>query len=756
MNLLFYGTQDDISYLGYLKAAIGGTASCRVITSAVQTIAELEIYCKKAQVNSVITTSTTLLNKLLAKEDARKLPSLDAYAGSLFKRNGIEYVFVQPLQHCVTVPYGSFVLKRYVSKFTKQEQWFPKINFDWEILNASNFDRIFNLYSNATIIAVDIETVKTPLSISCVGYTAIFIDNAGNISSHSCVLPLDSEYHYAILKQMNELPPAKVTQNGKYDNAYFCYYSAPLHNWLWDTATMFHSWYSELPKDLAYLGAFFVREAMYWKDLAHTNDLHEYYLYNCRDTWTTAIVALAWINEAPQWAKDNYVLEFPINLPSHFCEMVGIKRDTGRLEIARNEIQEKITGLQTSLDKSLSFPLNVNSPKQLKKVCQILGLGKKVGNTYFPVESTDEKSLKKFSFLHPLNNWIFSKVLEIRKERKLISTYLPEDDDNDSDGKIFKGRTLYSINPHGTDTGRNASKEHHFWTGLNIQNIPRGKTVKQTFIADEDFLFGECDLEQAESRDVAHISGDEKLIAAVTGPYDFHSLNCSAFFGVPYGDIYDDGTKKVKNKKLRDLAKRVNHGANYCMGSGVLVDTMGLEKIYEAAALLRLPKDWSPIRIAEHLLDCFHKAYPKLQTVMYPAIWSDVLTGNKLTGATGWTRYCFSKPTSENKHARNAYVAHVPQSLNAMVLNKAFWKVFIELQLHPTHSRNFRLLAQIHDSILFQFRQGHEYLCAEVKSRMEIPITVVGYDGITRTFTVPAAIKAGPDGKGSKYWSELE
>lgn len=40
--------------------------------------------------------------------------------------------------------------------------------------------------------------------------------------------------------------------------------------------------------------------------------------------------------------------------------------------------------------------------------------------------------------------------------------------------------------------------------------------------------------------------------------------------------------------------------------------------------------------------------------------------------------------------------------------------------------------------------------------RMEIPVTVTGYDSITRTFTVPAAIKAGKDGKGADRWSETE
>ena len=69
--------------------------------------------------------------------------------------------------------------------------------------------------------------------------------------------------------------------------------------------------------------------------------------------------------------------------------------------------------------------------------------------------------------------------------------------------------------------------------------------------------------------------------------------------------------------------------------------------------------------------------------------------------------------------------------------------------------RTFKLCAQIHDSILYQYRAGHEYLAEEVRKEMEIPITVRGYDGETRTFTVPSAIK---DGKNhdSVYWSETE
>jgi hypothetical protein len=91
-----------------------------------------------------------------------------------------------------------------------------------------------------------------------------------------------------------------------------------------------------------------------------------------------------------------------------------------------------------------------------------------------------------------------------------------------------------------------------------------------------------------------------------------------------------------------------------------------------------------------------------------------------------------------------------------MTLNKAFMVVFYEIALHPEHSKHFKLCAQIHDSILFQFREGHEYLAEMVRKAMEIPVTITGYDSVTRTFTVPAAIKAGKDGKGAKYWSDTE
>jgi DNA polymerase I-like protein with 3'-5' exonuclease and polymerase domains len=748
MNLLFLGTFDDKPYLPRLKSLVG-IHTCFVVTENITTWAEVATYCHKRQITGIFSTSTTLLKKLTHKEKV----SLSNFAGSYFKRDGIEVVFVNPLDWLLKVNYGKFILSRYLSKLTSPESWVPSTKFSFSILDGSNAEQVFYEFQKAFLIAADIETFRENLAIRCIGYTAFFYGSDGNISSKSVILPIDSEWALAWMRKFNwELKAPKGFQNGKYDIAYLARYNAPVYNYLYDTINMSHCWYVELPKDLAFITTFFVRESWYWKDMADTNDLMQYYEYCARDTWGTGNSIIAWLMQSPEWAKQNYLLEFPLVFPSHMCEMRGLKVDMERLPAAQNEIQEHINTKSSKLDKMLGVTgFNVNSPKQMKQLVKTL-TGKEP-------ESCDAKSLAKFQFAHPLNNHILELIVSdpdsgnledfgIRSLRKLLSTYLVKD-------KFYENRLLYNLNPHGTDTGRNASSDSHFWCGLQIQNIPRGKEVKQIVCADPGFLLCESDLEQAESRDTAHIAGDERLIAAVSGSRDFHSVNASAFFGRKYEEIYDQEKHKTKDKPLRDLAKRVNHGANYNMGANVLVDTMGLKQIYKASALLGLPKLYTPVQIAEYLLAQFHKTYPSLKSTYYPAIIQQIETTKKLVGATGWTRYCFGDPKT-NKRDLNAYVAHPPQSLNAMVLNQAFLKVFYEIALHPEWSKNFKLCAQIHDSILFQIREGHTDIAEKVKDIMQIAITVKGCDSKSRTFTVPAALKAGKTGQGAKYWSETE
>lgn len=769
-NILFLGTEEDREHLPRIKPFFKGK-KVFVDLRPVSTFAEVEIYARhpNRQITGVLSTSPSLLKKFASKEN----PTLDSYAGSYFKRNGIEYVFCDPLEHLVTVPYGKFLIERWASKLVSPEQWVEPFEFNWRIADsAAKYAEAFDFLSTCDLIACDIETGKIPEPyIKCIGYTGL---NWATKETKSYVIPITDMVSVGAMRRINATRAAKIFQNGKYDLSYLARYSAPVYNYMWDTATAFHSWYSELPKDLAFLQAFFVRTAAYWKDLADTQDLEQYYLYNAKDTWATLHVLLAWIAEAPAWATSNYQQEFPVLFPCHLSEMIGLQRDVSRLDDARASIDAMVATRSASLDRILGTSnFNVYSPIQMKALFEILGCGdlKSRATGKF---SAGDSNMAKAAFRHPLNSRIIDlirgvpksddlELMGIRALRKVKSTYLRDDEDGktkrsgelEGGSKDFKDRFLYSLNPHDTDTGRLASKAHHFWTGGNVQQVPGGAVVKSTFIADPGFLFGECDLEQAEARDVAHIAGDIALIQAVTGTRDFHSVNASAFFGVPYDSIYDDVAKKAKNKPLRNLSKRVNHGANYNMGPDVLVDTMGEKAIYESARMLNLPTKWTAREVAAYLLERFDKTYPVIRGSYHKWLIDQIRVTRKLTGATGWTRYCFDDPL-RSKTALNSYVAHPSQSLNAMVLNKAYMKVFYDVAMHPDHSRNFKLCAQIHDSILFQFRAGHEYLAEIVRKSMEIPVTVLGADGKVRTFTVPAAAKLGPDNKGAKYWNETE
>lgn len=794
-NALFLGTAYDKPYLPLVKSMFGGVTTY-VVTKPLTLLTHLEMYCDKRQITKVVSTNTAILSKLLHLEgNPKNDPKLSDYAGSLFTYKNLEIVFVDPLAQLQTVSYGKFVTSRFISKVIAPQTWQEPSEFKWQILTPDNIEAAYAELSTSYAIATDIETTRVNLAIRCIGYAAVCIDDAGAITIRSYVLPLDSEWALAWMRKINALPAAKIFANGKYDNSYLLRYDAYPTNWLWDVQHFFHSWYSELPKDLAFLNAFFLRKVIYWKDLADTVDLEQYYRYNAMDCWATANVWIQQMLQAPAWARHNYVLEFPLVYPCLLAEMTGIKRDPERHLQARAQVDKQEADMLQSLRNMLGVPgFNPGSPKQVLQLFKVLGCG--------DLTSSDAKNIAKAKYRHPL----IARILEmisvpkgnptpsIRGLRKLRGTYLRldsdadkyeegKDYDDDTDdlkggAKEYKGRILYSINPQGTDTGRCASKSHHFWCGFNIQNIPTGVEVKQTLCAEDRFYLGECDLEQAESRDTAHISGDTALIAAVSGTKDFHSVNCSAFFGVPYADIYDDSNQKTKNKPLRDLAKRVNHGANYNMGAGVLVDTMGFAKIYEAGNLLKLPYK-EPKKIAEHLLAQFHRTYPKIAGAYYVAVVNEIGTTRRLTSrafhhteynvahykvdayiATGdWTRYCFGNP-DKNKSDLNSYVAHCPQSLNARTLNEAFMKVFYEVAL--PNPKTFRLHAQIHDSILFSYAFGFESHAERVRQCMEIPVTVRDVSGTYRTFTVPAALKLGKKDKTSgefkraKYWSETE
>jgi DNA polymerase I-like protein with 3'-5' exonuclease and polymerase domains len=232
--------------------------------------------------------------------------------------------------------------------------------------------------------------------------------------------------------------------------------------------------------------------------------------------------------------------------------------------------------------------------------------------------------------------------------------------------KIWNGRIYYGLDPAGTVSGRLASGESHFWCGVQIQNITRGETVKQCYIADDGWLLCEIDKKQSEARCVGYLSGEEKLILLVESDRDYHKANAEMFFGIPY-DLVD--------KIIRDIAKRTNHGANYNMTGPVMLDTMGPKNVLRAKKALRLPFAMRLVDVCNFLLERYSKTYPKIKGQYYESIIKRITLSGMLVSALGWTRRFFGTP-SKNKRDLNVAVAHEPQNLSATIVNKEFYGIW--------------------------------------------------------------------------------
>jgi len=732
MQFLFNCSPSDRPFLPLLKSFFNGhTVHLSDVSPTI--LYELTSVAKQKKLDAIITCNPTTLSKLI-----NKTGSIDDYSGSLITVRDVKFLVAPLPEHIVTIPYGKHLYSRYISKLTDARSWFPQTNFTWELASESNVGDLFDLFSRANYIAVDIETNKELLAIECVGYCGIWFES-GSYRTHVVVIPCNSNYFLTWIRKFNDLPAPKITQNGKYDNSYFLRFNAPLRAWYWDTINLFHSWYSELPKDLAFIVSYMLHTFQYWKSEIHGN-LEEFYRYNARDAYGTAISFLALIAEMPEWATNNYLLEFPLVYPCLLSENTGIQVEKSRFLSTRSLLEEKMNEKLSSVRTMVgNSNYNPSSWQQTQKLFAALGSK--------DITSTGKVGRDKVAARHPLNKRIVTYAGKYREERKLATSYT-------KDSIFYPGsnNVLYQLNPHGTDTSRMASQEHHFWCGLQIQNIPRDKkealSIKQMFCAPEGFYLGEADGEQAEARDTAYLSGDKNLIDVVESDKDFHAINVERFFGIPYNQIVSENGE-VLNKDIRELSKRVNHGSNNNLTSWQkFIDILGIELVLNAQKLLKLDPTWTIRQVAEYLVHSYDRAYPTLRTDYYDYLVHTVESTRLLIGQTGWTRYCFGHP-SKVKHHKSVYAAHPQQCLNAQWLNHSWKRIFYEIAL--ANPMDFRLHAQIHDSVLFSYRSNRRDLAIKVRECMTHPMTIKDWKGIARTFTIPVALKGE-----AKYWNELK
>jgi len=757
-TLLHLGTPDDSSFQNRLAGLTAGTQTAwKSKLATPTTVRELEDVIAKVPggVSGIVCTNQEFLSRLLHQQpdftppNNRRGITLDDYQGSLLRtpRDKIPVVILNPLENLVTVPWATPAAKRFISKITRPQDFFPQMPFKWEVGTPTSLPEIFERWKKrARLISIDIETaVGDPdRRINCVGYAAWFPDTR---DCECVVIPFTDLFFHAWVQQFNNLPQPKVFQNGLYDNLYFARWNATVHNWLHDTQHLFHSMFSEYPKRLDFVTAYALRDIRYWKDDGKSGDLLDYYRYNARDCWATLNAYLALIELAESYAVKNYLKEFPLVFPCLHVEMEGLRWDSARAKEVSEKMAAEVAVEERDFCKMIAAPnFNLNSPKQVKDLFKVLGVG------HLP--TTGAADMLKAQAAHPLNNRILGDLVAIKKKKKLLSYYFAE-------GKIWNDRLFYKSNPAGTDTGRLASTESSYWCGLQIQNFLRGATVKQCVTADPGWLLCEIDKAQSEARCVGYLAGETALIELVEGPHDYHSWNAASFFGVPYESIYDEVAKKQLNPALRDLAKRTNHGANYNMGANVMLATMGPKKVAQAKKVLGLPASMSLKDVCAYMLRVYEKTYPRVKGLWYDSIIKEVTLTGRIVSPRGWTRVFFGKPSRQNKPLLNAAVAHPPQNLSVDIINEEFYNVW-RASVYDGYYKNgsyiscslrgvVRTKAQIHDSVFFQYRADRPDAPGIVAGIMDTRVAVTGADGVRRTMYIPSDIS-----KGGERWSELK
>lgn len=240
-------------------------------------------------------------------------------------------------------------------------------------------------------------------------------------------------------------------------------------------------------------------------------------------------------------------IEMPLVYVLADMEKEGVRAEKAELEAYGAQLTGRISELETSIYEKAGETFNINSPKQLGVILfEKLQMpnGKKTKTGY----STAADVLERLAPDYP----IVSEILEYRQFTKLKSTY--------ADGLALciapDGRIHSTFNQTITATGRISSTEP------NLQNIPirmeLGRLIRKVFVPKEGYVFIDADYSQIELRVLAHMSGDQNLIAAYQHAEDIHRITASQVFHTPLEEVTD---------LQRRNAKAVNFGIVYGISS---------------------------------------------------------------------------------------------------------------------------------------------------------------------------------------------
>lgn len=377
------------------------------------------------------------------------------------------------------------------------------------------------------------------------------------------------------------------------------------------------------------------------------------------------------LSEQPGPCRVYEQLEMPLVPVLSRMERHGVLLDVERLAEQGRKLGHRLEALEETAHEAAGEAFNLASPKQLQEVLfERLGLPVK-RKTPSGQPSTAEDVLQE---LAAEGHALPRVILEHRSLAKLKNTYidrLPERIHPET------GRVHTHYHQAVTATGRLSS------SNPNLQNIPvrtpEGRQIRQAFIAPPGCVLLAADYSQIELRIMAHLSGDERLLAAFARGEDIHRATAAEVFGLTVEEV---------SAEQRRAAKAINFGLMYGMSAWGL------------ARQLELSPDQ-----AQAWMDRYFERYPGvlafMDTVRERAReqgWVETLFGRRV-----WADEIGSRNRQRRMAAERAAINAPMQGSAADIIKQAMIAVdgWIQAEGLPAH-----LVMQVHDELVLEVEES--------------------------------------------------
>ena len=465
--------------------------------------------------------------------------------------------------------------------------------------NQDEMHRLCDFFVTKEILSLDTETTSTN------AIEAELVGLSFSVEEHEAFyVPVPSEREeaekvVAIFKPIYENERIlKVGQNIKYDIEVLRHYGVEVRGRLFDTMIAHYLLQPELRHNMDYMAEVYLNyKTIHIEELigpkgkqqANMRDLPpgEIYEYAAEDADIT--LRLKNVLE-PKLKEVNaerlfWDIEMPLVNVLADMELTGVRLDTKALQETSQGLGKRLEELEQRIYQQAGHSFNIASPKQVGDVLfDEMKLVEKPRKTKKGQFVTSEEVLQQLRGKAP----IVADILDYRGLRKLLSTYI------EALPKLVNPRTGHihtSFNQTITATGRLSSSDP------NLQNIPvrddDGKEIRRCFIPEEGCLFFSADYSQIELRIMAHLSGDENMIASFNGGHDIHAATAARIWHKRIEEVTADERKK---------AKQANFGIIYGITTFGLAQRMNISN-----------------NEAKSLIDGYFATFPKVHEFMEKA-----------------------------------------------------------------------------------------------------------------------------------------